>query len=121
MGGHKAGDYASRCTVETIVEAVAESSKDSYEDIIKEAIEKEGFDGVHDDEQKNNELVLAAMCYAEPNRCGDGVPPAFPWDACWWKPSPNDRIKELTKAGALIAAEIDRLIRSDANNWKLCQ
>ena len=84
-------------------------------------IEKEGFDGVHDDEHKNNELVLAAMCYAEPNRGGDGVPPAFPWDACWWKPSPNDRIKELTKAGALIAAEIDRLIRSDANNWKLCQ
>jgi hypothetical protein len=28
----------------------------------------------------------------------------------FWKPTPNDRIKELTKAGALIAAEIDRLL-----------
>ena len=28
-----------------------------------------------------------------------------------WKPTPDDRIKELAKAGALIAAEIDRLQR----------
>ncbi len=40
MGGHKAGDYASRCTVETIVEAVSKSELESYEDIIREAIEK---------------------------------------------------------------------------------
>ncbi len=35
------------------------------------------------------------------------------WDPKWWKPVPNNRIKELTKAGALIAAEIDRLQRID--------
>ena len=28
------------------------------------------------------------------------------------KPTPDDRIRELTKAGALIAAEIDRLLRA---------
>jgi hypothetical protein len=28
-----------------------------------------------------------------------------------WKPSPDNRIRELAKAGALIAAEIDRLER----------
>jgi hypothetical protein len=28
----------------------------------------------------------------------------------WWKPSPGSRIRELEKAGALIAAEIDRLL-----------
>ena len=33
----------------------------------------------------------------------------WPWEANWWKPTPEDRIKELAKAGALIAAEIDRL------------
>jgi hypothetical protein len=33
----------------------------------------------------------------------------WPWEASWWKPSQTDRIKELAKAGALIAAEIDRL------------
>ncbi len=27
----------------------------------------------------------------------------------WWKPTPENRIKELAKAGALIAAEIDRI------------
>jgi len=26
-----------------------------------------------------------------------------------WKPTPDDRVRELVKAGALIAAEIDRL------------
>jgi hypothetical protein len=31
----------------------------------------------------------------------------------WWKPTPSDRIRELTKAGALIAAEIDRLKRAE--------
>lgn len=35
---------------------------------------------------------------------------AWPWDASWWKPS-ADPIRNLVKAGALIAAEIDRLQR----------
>lgn len=32
-----------------------------------------------------------------------------PWDAEWWKPS-ADPIRNLEKAGALLAAGIDRLI-----------
>lgn len=35
----------------------------------------------------------------------------FPWDMTYFKPSPNDRIKELSKAGAMIVAEIDRLLK----------
>lgn len=35
----------------------------------------------------------------------------WPWDKSWWKPTPDRRIRELQKAGALIAAEIDRLNR----------
>lgn len=35
----------------------------------------------------------------------------WPWGLDFWKPSPDNRIKELVKAGALIAAEIDRLKR----------
>jgi hypothetical protein len=38
------------------------------------------------------------------------VPSSWPWDYDWWKPS-DDPIRNLTKAGALIAAEIDRLNR----------
>jgi hypothetical protein len=36
-------------------------------------------------------------------------PPNWPWDAKWWKPS-VDHVRNLVKAGALIAAEIDRMI-----------
>jgi hypothetical protein len=38
----------------------------------------------------------------------------FPWDYKWWKPS-KDPIKNLVKAGALIAAEIDRLQNSETS------
>jgi hypothetical protein len=38
---------------------------------------------------------------------------AWPWDKGWWKPTPDNRIRELEKAGALIAAEIDRLQRME--------
>jgi hypothetical protein len=31
----------------------------------------------------------------------------WPWSFEWWKP--KDRIRNLVRAGALIAAEIDRL------------
>lgn len=34
----------------------------------------------------------------------------WPWRPELYKPSPDDRIKELKKAGALCAAEIDRII-----------
>lgn len=36
-------------------------------------------------------------------------PPMWPWDWQYWHPTPSDRIRELAKAGALIAAAIDRL------------
>ena len=38
-------------------------------------------------------------------------PRQWPWTDDTWKPTPDDRIRELAKAGALIAAEIDRLQR----------
>ena len=38
----------------------------------------------------------------------------WPWGPRWWKPTPEDRVRELVKAGALIAAEIDRLKRASA-------
>jgi hypothetical protein len=37
------------------------------------------------------------------------APLGWPWANEYWKPTPNDRIRELSKAGALIAAEIDRI------------
>lgn len=76
--------------------------------------EKEGWTKEHDQEHCNGELALAAAAYAVAedarNRYKDDLIPGFwPFEVTAWKPSPEDRVKELTKAGALIAAEIDRL------------
>ena len=40
MGGHKAGDYASKCTVETIVEEVAKSKKTEPVQLLDDAIQR---------------------------------------------------------------------------------
>ena len=84
----------------------------------KRQIEVEGWTKEHDAEHTNEALALAAACYAIPSVQRSytydpilkaRIPEFWPWDIKWWKPSPEDRIKELVKAGALIAAEIDRL------------
>lgn len=65
----------------------------------------------HDDQHKFGEMALAAMSYARPEVfSGSKVPFSWPWDTNWWKPS-DDKVRNLVKAGALIAAEIDRLQR----------
>jgi hypothetical protein len=77
-------------------------------------IEEEGFTVPHDDKHINGELKDAAIAYAmtSDTNAGECAEDFFPnnWDKSWFKPS-TDRIRNLTKAGALIAAEIDRLIR----------
>lgn len=84
-------------------------------------IEKEGWTKEHDAQHVNNELANAAATYAMDPECREAltklvydceltkIPPTWPWSDELYKPSPDDRIKELMKAGALIAAEIDRL------------
>jgi hypothetical protein len=65
---------------------------------------------------------MAAICYASIATADPGMRvefrsasggPFWPWAKEWYKPGKDDtnasRIRELTKAGALIAAEIDRL------------
>jgi hypothetical protein len=81
-------------------------------------IQKEKWTAEHDDLHSRGQLAVAAVCYALPKdyRKDTELPEHYwPWDWKWWKPSPKDRIKELVKAGALIAAEIDRLIRLEKN------
>jgi hypothetical protein len=79
-------------------------------------LREEGWTAEHDDLHNQGELAMAAACYAltEFNRDEEMyrlTPPQWPWEAKWWKPTPHDRIRELVKAGALIAAEIDRIQR----------
>lgn len=96
-------------------------------------IEKEGWTAEHDDAHRPGSLAAAAACYALPHDCEirvdamawNSAPAQWPWARTWWKPAPIERlernvyqpstegrIRELEKAGALIAAEIDRLQRS---------
>jgi hypothetical protein len=76
-------------------------------------IEVEGWTAEHDAQHVDGELAKAAACYtlrAQKNNAHGESPWGWPWDDEWWKPSP-DPVRNLAKAGALIAAEIDRLNR----------
>lgn len=77
----------------------------------KRQIEKEGWSAKHDDQHRVGQLAMAAFCYMRPELRADDPPPQnWPWDPEWWKPS-DDQVRNLTKAGALLAAEIDRVRR----------
>lgn len=86
-------------------------------------ISEEGWTAQHDDGHTRGQLSEAGACYATAaSAMVRGAEPEefsaemlisegeWPWDEEWWKPSP-DPIRNLVKAGALIAAEIDRLQR----------
>lgn len=87
-------------------------------------ISEEGFTAEHDSRHSVSILMRAAACYATPAsrratvmRLADGtgdrgdryreVPVDWPWHPDDWKPTTPRR--DLVKAGALIAAAIDRL------------
>ena len=104
-------------------------------------IDEENWTPEHDDEHSDGSLAMAAVCYATPKRLYQPIEKAggifycdpFPnsWAERWDKrfrygecktnpgnvpPRPEtysdkERIDLLVKAGALIAAEIDRLNR----------
>ena len=88
-------------------------------------IEVEEYSAEHDDPHDEGELAMAAVCYAAPVRIYEmrqrgnwsvTFSDPWPWNdeddkRPFGEPSPDDRIRLLEKAGALIAAEIDRLLR----------
>lgn len=79
-------------------------------------ITEEGWDAAHDDHHEDGALTVAAICYARIRCPHENIlrhsSPVWPWSAKWWKPS-KDRKRNLIKAGALIAAELDRLLRDE--------
>lgn len=101
--GHKAEDITGSFGISVI-------QKERRRQILEE-----GFSTKSDAENYPcGELADAAACYVMRDywRKFERNPSfhiMWPWEANWWKPTPEDRIKELAKAGALIAAEIDRL------------
>lgn len=82
-------------------------------------ISKEGWSIAHDDNHIEGELARAGAAYILPleyrqvqNRGPFAkLPVSWPWAAEWYKPTPEDRIRELVKGAALAVAEIERLQR----------
>jgi hypothetical protein len=89
----------------------------------------EGYNHTHDDSHDKSELAKAADCYyTDPDarilkaryskkkgrQLVDDLikrPKRWPWSGTSWKPSPDNRVRELVKAGALYQAEKERLER----------
>lgn len=91
-------------------------------------ISQEGWTPEHDDSHEGGEMAIAAACYAVAGMKSAGgadisvlsetmgdfgleYQEAWPWDGRWDKRKRHDRKRQLVIAGALIAAELDRLSR----------
>lgn len=86
-------------------------------------ITEEGWTEKHDDTHEPGDLAIAGACYAlgaasysAPSqshrwKLREVAKELWPWGGHWWKPEKANPVRELVKAGALIAAEIDRLER----------
>lgn len=82
-------------------------------------IQQHGWTPEHDASHERGQMLSAAIAYATATQrlsltgMGAGTDLDFvrrmywPWEKKWWKP--GSRVRNLVKAGALIAAEIDRL------------
>lgn len=114
--------------METGVERIAKERK--------RQVEQEGWSVEHDDEHSDGSLAMAAACYASRERlyverrfaAGITFEDPWPWDGysdkrphdgnVLKKPTEEQYLRQLEKAGALIAAEIDRLLRKRARTEK---
>ncbi len=86
-------------------------------------ITQEGWNEEHDDKHTDGELARAAAVYAVPanHRTQAMLFSTWPFDDSWLKLTPDDREKELVKAGALIVAELERLARTKFPKYVLCR
>lgn len=73
-------------------------------------VEAEGWTPEHDDKYPGGQLACAAIAYLMVGVNPNGARLWWPWDAKFWKPSPDTR-RNLIKAGALLLADIEWLDR----------
>lgn len=80
-------------------------------------IEVEGYDTMHDRHHTPQALCRAAVGYAlheDPSKLvADAAANLWPWAKDFWKP--KDQLRNLVRAGALIAAAIDILQYEQTN------
>lgn len=78
-------------------------------------VTKECYDAQHDDQHVHGEMAGAAACYTLwhcsyiGKFCWRLAMAMWPWSEECWKP--KDPVRDLVRAGSLIAAEIDRIQR----------
>ena len=91
--------------------------------------QKERWDAEHDETHTSMCLTTAAVSYAlhVASKYADVheswketyqkyATNLWPFDGEWFKPTPNDPVRQLVKSGALIAAEIDRILDIETYN-----
>jgi hypothetical protein len=78
----------------------------------KRQIEEEGFTAEYEDQWQMGELIKSAVWHLYPGEKKNKLEQICRhWAAKGLESSPDNRIREMEKAGARIAAEIDRLLR----------
>lgn len=77
----------------------------------KRQVDEKGCDDYCDDSYVAGELARAASCYANLAGKPGSMSTAWPWKEATFKPS-DDKLRDLSKAGALILAEIERVCRN---------
>lgn len=127
-------DEEAQALIDTIADEPTERTQQTGVDLIaaerERQMSEEDWTPDHDDEHTDGSLASAAAAYAIPLnefpiRKASAAGPEirahryclWPWENRWWRPARfgtgrQGRIRELVKAGALIAAEIDRLQRA---------
>lgn len=77
----------------------------------RQKIDVDGYIVDHGKQGYRYGLAAVAACYLATATAG--VPRRWPWRRHYWKPTPIDRMQWMAEAGALIAAEIDRLVEAE--------
>lgn len=82
-------------------------------------INEKDYTAEFDKQHTQGELAAAAMSYIGQAlglvHHGSGIPPLWPWAPSMWKPE-DSQLENLIKAGAFIAAEIDRVLAAAITN-----
>jgi hypothetical protein len=110
--------YDSLCRAPKYVDVAGEGAARIVKERIRQKV-SEGWTPEHDARHLEGELSVAAACYAvegvfldmfEISVIQHPYGDAWPWAKEWDKRRKHDRMRRLEIAGALIAAEIDRLV-----------
>ena len=113
------GGFAVRCLEFVEYPAIKSTGVELIAKERERQIKYEDFPAEHDDKLKNGELSDAAAIYAispifldQKIKNGKTIfQTIWPFGLEWYRITMGNRIRDLEKAGALIAAEIDRLLR----------